>query len=46
MCENLDPIAPGAELWRTDCIDFGKMVILDDDIDDDLEYQENEHVQM
>ena len=48
MCENLDPIAPGArpELWRTDCIDFGKLVILDDDIDDDLEYQENEHVQM
>ena len=34
------------ELWRTDCIDFGKLVILDDDIDDDLEYQENEHVQM
>ena len=45
MCENLDPIAPGArpELWRTDCIDFGKLVILDDDIDDILEYQENEH---
>ena len=48
MCENLDPIAPGArpKFWRTDCIDFGKMVILDDDIDDDLEYQENEQVQM
>ena len=48
MCENLDPIAPGTrpEPWRTDCIEFGKMVILDDDIDDDLEYQENEHVQM
>ena len=48
MCENLDPIAPGArpEFWRTECIDFGKLGILDDNVDDDLEYQENERVQM
>ena len=30
----------------TNCLEFGKLVILDDDVDDDLEYQVNEHVQM